>query len=67
MGHSSGKDCEMVFDNEKRVIPELVALVRNHNMFGEQTHVTVHEAEKLVMNWIPEEERRAKLKYTSMS
>ena len=57
----------MVFDNEKRVIPEPIALVHNHNKFSEQTHVTVQEAEKLIVDWTPEEERRAKLKYISFS
>jgi hypothetical protein len=57
----------MVFDNEKRAIPEPVALVHNHNKFSEQTHVTVDEAEKLVVDWTPEEERKAKLKYPLFS
>ena len=52
---------EMVFDNETRAIPEPVALVQN-NKFSEQIHVTVEEAEKLVVDWTPDEERRAKLK-----
>jgi len=54
----------MVFDNETRAIPEPVSLVQ-HNKFSEQIHVTVEEAEKLVVDWTPEEERRAKLKYPS--
>ena len=56
----------MVFDNETRAIPEPGQLVQN-NKFSEQIHVTVEEAEKLVVDWTPEEERRAKLKYASYS
>ena len=51
----------MVFDNETRAIPEPGQLDQN-NKFSEQIHVTVEEAEKLVVDWTPEEERRAKLK-----
>ena len=49
----------MVLDGEKREIPEHVA----DGTFGEQSYNTVQEAEKLVADWTPEEERRAKLKY----
>jgi hypothetical protein len=52
----------MVLDGEKREIPEPVTHAYN-GKFGEQSYDTVQEAEKLVADWTPEEERRAKLKY----
>jgi len=52
----------MVFENEKGVIPEQVVLA-NDNKFAEQSYITVREAEKLVVDWSPMEERKAKLKY----
>jgi hypothetical protein len=52
----------MVFDNEKRAIPEPVALGTD-GKFAEQSYITVQEAEKLVVDWTPAEERKAKLKF----
>lgn len=52
----------MVFENEKGAIPEPVVLV-NNSKFAEQSYITVQEAEKLVVDWTPAEERKAKLKY----
>jgi hypothetical protein len=57
---SENPDSEtMVLDGEKREIPEPITHAYN-GKFGEQSYDTV---QKLVVDWTPEEERRAKLKY----